>query len=306
MARTFVTDGGMETDLIFHHGVDLPCFASFPLLEDAGGRKVLEGYYDGYAEIAARAGAGLVLETPTWRANAEWGARLGYTEEALARVNADAVAMMVELRARYQATVPEVLVSGAIGPRGDGYHPDAWQSPEEAEVYHRPQIEAFARAGADLVTAYTLTHVGEAAGIVRSARATGIPVTISFTVETDGRLPDGTLLADAVTELDATDPPDAFGVNCAHPTHIEAALAHEGAWRDRITLLRPNASILSHAELDEAEDLDEGDPVALATAYTRLTPLLPHLTVLGGCCGTDTRHVTALWNTAQPKVNEPN
>jgi homocysteine S-methyltransferase len=301
----FVTDGGMETDLIFHHGVDLPDFAAFPLLDTAGGRGLLTRYYDGYATIAQQASAGLMLEAPTWRANPDWGARLGYRAADLARVNTAAIALLAGLRERYTATlgIGTVLVSGMVGPRGDGYvagRPD----PHQAAGYHGPQLEAFAAAGADLATALTLTDVPEAIGIVQAARAVGLPIAISFTVETDGRLPSGPTIADAITTVDATAAPDYYLINCAHPTHIRAGLSQPGTrgqpgpWIDRIIGIRANASLKSHAELDDAEHLDEGDIGTLAAAQADLTAALPALTILGGCCGTDHRHVAALWGTA--------
>lgn len=294
--QRFVTDGGMETDLIFHHGVDLPHFAAFPLVERAEGRALLEGYYVDYERIARGADAGLMLESPTWRANPDWGDRLGYSTRSLNEINRAAIEMLAQLQKVYASTIAEVIVSGMVGPRGDGYRPDAPVDPNEAAEYHRPQLEAFADAGADMATAYTLTDVGEAIGIVRAARDVGLPVAISFTVETDGRLPGGTSLAQAISEVDEAGPPEYFLVNCAHPTHIASGLAHPGPWRKRILGIRANASIKSHAELDEATELDEGDPRALAAAQHQLNDALPNLSIVGGCCGTDARHVATLWS----------
>ena len=293
--RRFVTDGGMETDLIFHRGVDLPDFAAFPLVERAAGRALLEDYYDDYAQIARRAGAGLMLESPTWRANADWGDRLGYSRRSLAEVNRAAIEMLAGLRDGYADSIADVMVSGMIGPRGDGYRPGAPADAEEAAAYHRPQLEAFADAGADMATAYTLTDVGEAIGIVAAAREVGLPIAISFTVETDGRLPGGSPLAQAISEVDRAQGPEYFLVNCAHPTHIASGLSEPGSWRERIFGIRANASAKSHAELDEATELDEGDPSSLAAAHHELAPAFPNLAIIGGCCGTDARHVAALW-----------
>ena len=293
--RPMVTDGGMETDLIFHHGIDLPHFAAFPLLESARGQALLADYYDGYAAIARRAGAGLVLESSTWRANPDWGGRLGYSAADLARVNTAAIALLARLRERYETTVTDIVVSGMVGPQDDDYQPGQLPSADEAAAYHRPQIDAFAQAGADMVSALTLTSTGEAIGIVQAARAAGLPVTISFTVETDGRLPGGLSLAQAITEVDDAGGPDYFMVNCAHPTHIEPALAEPGPWRERLVGVRYNASAKSRAELDQATELDDGSPRLLAAAHAQLSPLLPRLSVVGGCCGTDARHVATLW-----------
>jgi homocysteine S-methyltransferase len=304
--RPMVTDGGLETDLIFHHGVDLPHFAAFPLLDSGRGRALLASYYDGYAAIARRAGAGLVLESPTWRANPGWGAQLGYSPAELAQANTGAIALLARLRDRYSASITEIVLSGMVGPQGDRYQPGRSPGPDEAAAYHQPQIEAFATASADMVSAFTLTSTGEAIGIVQAARAAGLPVTISFTVETDGRVPGGLPLARAISEVDRHADPDYFMVNCAHPTHIALALAEPGPWRQRIRGLRYNASAKSHAELDEASDLDEGNPRLLAGQHAQLAPLLPPVPVLGGCCGTDTRHVAALWAAGhQPRRDTP-
>jgi homocysteine S-methyltransferase len=287
-----VTDGGLETDLVYHHNVDLPDFAAFPLVDGERGRELLLRYYEAYVEIARKAGAGLQLETPTWRASRDWGERLGYSTAELRRVNRDAVAMLARLRDR--AGLDPFLVSGNLGPRGDGYVAGEEVDPDGAAAYHAPQIQAFAEAGADLVSALTLTGTGEAIGIVRAARSAGLPVAVSFTVEVDGRLPDGTPLAAAVTTVDAAAAPDYFMVNCAHPSHIAPGLAG-GDWRSRIVGIRANASAKSHEELDAATDLDEGDPVELARAHDALRPHLPNLALVGGCCGTDARHVAAMW-----------
>ena len=296
----YVTDGGLETDLIFHHGVDLPQFAAFPLLVDPKGRDLLTAYYAAYAEIAAAAGAGLLLETPTWRANHDWGARLGVGADGLAGANADAVGLVAAVGEQYAGSVPEVVVAGQVGPRGDGYVVDETMDPWQARDYHRAQVRVFADAGAALVTALTLTTVNEAIGIVLAARESGMPVSVGFTVETDGRLPDGTSLRAAVEEVDRASPPDWFVVNCAHPSHVAAAVADAGPWLERVGGTRVNASALSHAELDAAEELDEGDPQVLGREQAELAALLPGLRVVGGCCGTDARHVAAMWGVAPP------
>ena len=292
--RPVVTDGGLETDLIYHHDVDLPHFAAFPLVDDVRGRELLRGYYDDYVSIARRAGAALQLETPTWRASSDWGDRLGYSAAELSRVNRDAVRLLAELRD--VSGLDSVLVSGCLGPRGDGYVAGDVVDPDDAATYHSAQVEAFAEAGADLITVLTLTGTGEAIGIVRAARSAGLPVAVSFTVEQDGRLPDGTSLAAAIADVDAAGGPDYYMVNCAHPSHIAVGLDEPGAWRSRIVGIRANASSLSHAELDAATELDEGDPVELATAQERLRPSLANLALIGGCCGTDARHVAAMWD----------
>lgn len=285
----WVTDGGLETDLIFTRGIDLPGFAAYRLLGDTAGRSVLLDYYAEYAAIAASAAAGLLVETPTWRASGDWGVALGDDAAALDRANHAAVDLVREAFAR--AEVGRAAVSGCIGPRGDGYVAGTTAADEAAE-YHQQQIGSLADAGADLVHAMTMTTAAEAVGVVRAARAAGVPVAISFTVETDGTLPDGSPLAAALDAVDAAAAADWYGVNCAHPTHLAAGLDDV---RDRLTFLRPNASTMSHEELDATDTLDSGDIGAVAGGVAALRDHLPGLRVLGGCCGTDSRHVAAMW-----------
>jgi homocysteine S-methyltransferase len=286
----FLTDGGIETTLIFHHGLDLPAFAAFVLLRDEAGTDELRRYYAPYLELAREAGVGFVLESPTWRASPRWAAELGVSEGELEELNRKAIALMEELRGEAAGTV---VISGCVGPQDDGYNPTTKLTAAEARDYHATQITTPADTAADMVTAMTITYAGEAIGLALAARDAGIPVAISFTLETDGRLPSGQGLGEAIAEVDeATDAaPAYYMINCAHPTHFEAVLEPAAAWRDRIVALRANASTKSHAELDEAEELDEGDPVDLGTRYAALRDRLPRLTVLGGCCGTDHRHV---------------
>ncbi len=289
----FLTDGGIETTLIFHDGHDLPHFAAYDLLTRDGGEEALRRYFEPYVRIARDRGVGIVLETATWRANPDWGTRLGHSPAQLAELNRRAVELLDELRAEYETDSTPIVISGCIGPRGDGYVVGEAMTAEEAEAYHATQIATFAGTAADLVTALTMTYVEEALGIVRAARAAGMPVVISFTVETDGRLPSGQALGEAIEQVDsATDGYAAyFMINCAHPSHFDAVLEPGAAWNDRVIGLRANASRLSHAELDEAEELDSGNPEELALEYVALRERLPRLTVLGGCCGTDHRHV---------------
>jgi S-methylmethionine-dependent homocysteine/selenocysteine methylase len=292
--RPFITDGGMETDLIFHGGFDLPQFAAFVLLDDERGSDALRGYYRQYVAIAGEHGVGLILDTPTWRASPDWAAALGYSLEQVAELNRRGVALVQEI-----ADGHEVVVSGCVGPRGDGYSADSTMSASQAEGYHAFQIRTFADARVDMVTALTLTYSDEAVGIVRAAGAAGVPVVISFTVETDGRLPGGQTLGEAIEHVEEETAGGAvyFMINCAHPTHFAATLDDGGSWVQRIRGIRANASAKSHAELDESDELDEGDPPALAESYRELATRMPQLNVLGGCCGTDHRHIRAICET---------
>src|SRR5688572_22392769 len=167
----FLTDGGIETTLIFQEGLELPDFAAFHLLKDAKGEAALRKYFWTYAELAKRFGAGLVLESATWRANADWGTRLGYTRETLAQANRKTIRLLEEIRSALANEKIEVVISGCLGPRGDGYSPDHTMSDRDAEAYHREQIETFADTAADLVTAITMNYVEEALGIARAAES---------------------------------------------------------------------------------------------------------------------------------------
>lgn len=291
----FLNDGGMETTLIFHEGVDLPHFASFVLLNEAEGRRRLADYYEHYLAIARRRGVGIVLDSPTWRANADWGARLGYGPEALKAANAAAIELLAALRAKWETPETPCVISGAIGPRGDGYV-GGEVGADEAEAYHTPQIATFAETEADMVAAYTLNNIGEAIGVARAARTHGMPCVISFTVETDGRLATGKTLREAIETVDRETGayPAYYALNCAHPTHFAPALEAGSAWAARIGGVKANASTRSHAELDESETLDAGDPGDLGRRYRALRRSFPTMRILGGCCGTDHRHLAAI------------
>lgn len=300
----FLTDGGLETTLLFHEGIDLPCFAAFDLLRTKEGREKLKDYYRRYARIAAERKVGFILDSPTWRASADWGDKLGYSAEALKAINEDAIALMLELRSEFETPDLKLIVSGNVGPRGDGYNPANFMSAEAAEAYHAAQVNTFAGSEADMVTVLTMTYPEEAVGIARAARAANMPCAISFTLETDGRLPSGHSLGDAIEMVDAKtgSAPIYYMINCAHPTHFADVLDPGAAWAGRIRGLRANASRKSHAELDKSETLDEGDPAELGGQYRDLLAHLKNFSVFGGCCGTDHRHVTAICEACMPRA----
>ena len=289
----FLTDAGIETTLIFQEKLELPYFAAFHLLQDDQGIDALRRYYRRHASIARDNGAGFILESATWRANSDWATRLGYSPGALAHANRRAIDLLHELRGELETHRSPMVISGCVGPRGDGYRADAVMSPSAAQAYHADQVRVFAGAGADLATAITMTNSNEAIGIVRAAQIHRLPVVISFTVETDGRLPSGERLDEAIAAVDSATASAAsyFMINCAHPTHFACALADGKRWVERIRGVRANASTCSHAELDEATVLDDGDPVDLGERYRELRSRFSHINVLGGCCGTDHRHI---------------
>jgi len=292
----FLTDGGIETTLIFHQGLDLPLFAAFDLLKDDEGTQTLRSYYEPYVALARERGLGLVLESPTWRASPRWASEIGYSEQELQDMNRRAIGLMEELRDRYDAGDAPIVISGCLGPQDDGYKPAMKLTAREAQDYHAVQIATFRDSAADMVTAITMTYADEAVGIARAAQEAGLPVAISFTVETDGRLPSGQGLGEAIEQVDEQTgaAPAYYMINCAHPTHFEGVLEAPEPWLDQIRGLRANASTRSHSELDEAPELDEGDPEDLGLRYVALRAKLPRLNVLGGCCGTDHRHIAAI------------
>ncbi|HEX7026952.1 MAG TPA: homocysteine S-methyltransferase family protein [Gammaproteobacteria bacterium] len=290
----FLTDGGLETTLIFHQGVELPLFAAFDLLKNDEGAGRLRDYFRRYAQIADRNGYGFILESPTWRASRDWGLRLGYDPAQLAEANRKAIVLLEEIRGEFSHTGRPFVISGCFGPRGDGYKTSHY-SADEARDYHLEQMETFADTAVDLVSALTMTNINEAIGIALAAKRCELPVAISFTVETDARLPGGETLAEAIIAVDraTANYPAYYMINCAHPTHFEQQLPGDEVLM-RLRGIRANASKCSHAELDESPVLDDGDPREFGEDYARLKKRIPGLTVLGGCCGTDHRHIEGI------------
>lgn len=298
----FLTDGGIETTLIFLDGHDLPHLAAFDMFKRKDGEAALRGYFRTYAALAERFRAGLILESATWRANPDWGAKLGYSAKELAGVNRRAIALLERVSDEFEGDRNRVVISGCVGPRGDGYFPANVMTEHEAERYHAEQIETFADTAADMIGAFTLNYVEEAIGITRAAEQAGMPAAISFTVETDGRLPSGQTLRAAIEQADAATSryPAYYMINCAHPTHFEHVLAEGEEWTQRIRGLRANASRKSHAELNDSSELDIGDPADLGARHAALKRRMPQLNVLGGCCGTDHRHVEQIAAACSP------
>lgn len=291
----FLNDAGLETDIIFNRGVDIPEFAAHTLLPDPAGREVLTTYFREMLSLANSTGAGFILDCPTWKAHMHWAKDLASTEEEIRQANVDSVAFVAGLRDEFSTNEQPIVLNALIGPRGDAYAPETDIAAAEAEQYHAQQIGWLADTDVDMVSALTFTQADEAIGAVRAAKAAGLPIVVSFTVETDGKLPTGQSLGDAIQQVDlATDNATAyFMVNCAHPDHFSTVI-DDSPWTKRIHGLRCNASRLSHAELDECEVLDDGNPVELAQQYAELKAHMPWLNVFGGCCGSDLRHLSEI------------
>ncbi len=302
--RLFLTDGGLETDFVFNKQIDLPHFAAFPLVENPEQAVLLDAYYREYMEIAKKAGTGFILESPTWRANPDWAYKLGYTESELIQVNRLAIEQLKRIRTDYENQIDLILISGMLGPRGDGYRVENAMTAAEASTYHGLQIRALKEAGADLISALTMNYTEEALGIVLAARDNSMPVVISFTVETDGDLTSGEGLKEAILKVDEESGgyPLYYMINCAHPSHFIDKLQGAAEWKKRIRGIRANASCKSHAELDESPVLDKGDAADLGRWHRELKELLPELSVFGGCCGTDATHVNSICEHVFSKV----
>lgn len=298
----FITDGGLETTLIYHYGIDLPCFAAFDLLKNESGYETLKNYYATYASMAREYRTGLILESPTWRSSEDWGKVLGYSHDELDAVNRKSIDLMREIRDEFRNEYTRIVTSGCIGPRGDGYQPSAMMSAAEAEQYHLRQIKTFSECGADMVTAITMNYAEESIGITQAAARCNIPVAISFTVETDGRLPSGQKLDDAIHLVDAatTSTPAYYMINCAHPEHFEHLFRENKRWINRIRGIRANSSRKSHSELDQATELDEGNPSELGEQYLNLVSRFRNINIFGGCCGTDHRHIDEIIKACLP------
>jgi len=291
----FLTDAGLETDLIFNRGIDIREFAAHTLLPDSVGRTAVASYLRGFLALANDCDAGLVLDSQTWKAHAHWAADLGASPSQLEEANHDAIAFIAALRDEYSTNSKPIVLNGVIGPRGDAYAPEAALAAHEAEEYHSQQVGWLAETEVDMITGLTFTQADEAIGLIRATRKAGLPVVISFTVETDGRLPTGQMLGDAICRVDdATNRGAAyFMLNCAHPEHFSPTLVNE-EWSRRIRGLRCNASRLSHAELDRCDYLDAGNPEELAGQYKAILSTMPWINVFGGCCGTDLRHISRI------------
>lgn len=291
--RPFLTDGGFETWMFFVEGFDAPEFAALVLMDDDSAREKMRAYFERFLIMAEQAGTGFVLDTNTWRGCVEWAEALNLSRDGILRLSRDAVIFAQDIRSAWVSRVNPILINGVVGPAGDGYSANNAPNADRAKTMHLPQISALAETGVDMISAITITNSAEAIGIARAIAEHNLPSVISFTVETDGRLPSGESLAEAVSATDKAtgEAPLYYMVNCAHPDHFRHVLEDNRGWISRIGGLRANASRMSHAELDQSETLDDGNPEEYGELHADLRALVPSLRVVGGCCGTDHRHV---------------
>lgn len=288
----FLTDGGTETWLMYKRGFELPQFSAFHLLNDAGATVAVRDYYRAFAAIAVKLGTPFIFDSLTYRASRDWGRLLGYSDAGLAEMNHKCLDLYREIAAEAGLGADKTVISGCIGPKGDAYKTNEGLTAKGAEDYHGEQIATFKTAGADMVTALTLSATDEAIGIARAAAAAGVPSVLSFTLEKDRKLRSGETLRQAVETVDEAtgNAPAYYMINCSHPLDFGPALARE-PWADRIRGLRANASTLDHGTLCQLGHLEEGDADELAGQYRDLRAAYPSMNVFGGCCGTDHAHV---------------
>ncbi|CAF3596763.1 unnamed protein product [Rotaria socialis] len=304
--KFFITSGGMGTTLIFHEGMDLPFFASFIILKNEVRCEWLKNFYRKFVDIARKYDVGCILKTPTWRASPDWILKLGFAEQDVVDMNRKAIELLCDIRDEYETEKCQIVINGCIGPRGDAYNLTTTMTVEEAQAYHAIQIGVLSQTKADMITAFTLNDPEEAAGMVKAANAVGMPIAISFTVETDGRLAGGKTLKEAIEFVDKVtqNSPIYYMINCAHPTSFEHVLMPDEPWTTRIHGVKGNASKKSHAELDGCKELDSGNPIEFGENNRALLGKLKNLNVFGGCCGTDYRHVEEICKACLDTFNQ--
>ena len=290
--RLYLTEGGIETEIMYKDGFELPQFAMFPLLDDPAALEAMKGIWRRMLGVAADAGFCVVLNGLDYRASPDWGKLLGYSDEGLATMQLRCIDFLRDLARDYESHIEKIYISGTIGPRGDAYALHRTITAAEAEDYHSVQLATLARAGVDMAWAMTFNNIPEAVGLTRAAKTAGLPLAMGLTLDSSCKLKSGPTLAEAVTEIDRqTDTgPEFYACNCSHPLEFEPAL-DGGEWQGRLRCIRPNASAMEKIALCKLGHLEDGDPVELGAQMADVATRLPHMDIFGGCCGTDERHL---------------
>ena len=281
----YLTEGGQETEILYRHGHELPEFAMYPLLDNAQAMSDLESMYRAILDVAAEHGFAALISGLDYRASPDWGEKLGYSRTGLADAVEQSIAFLRDVSRPYQGQIDQILISGMLGPRGDAYSLNRTITANEAEEYHSFQLEILKRAGVDIAGAVTFNNIPEAIGVARAAARIGVPLAISFTLDSSNRLQSGPTLKEAVEAVDAETGdarPDFYGINCSHPLEFEPAL-EPGDWIFRLRSLRPNASARDKMELCAIGHLEEGDPADLGERMGTLARKYPHIDIFGGC-----------------------
>ncbi len=289
---SYLTEGGTETEIMYRHGHELREFAMFELLDSPSAMSDLHDMYRRYLDVAAKHGFGAVMAGLDYRASPDWAEKIGYSRAALADIQHRCIGFLREVAKPYEDQLPRIVISGCCGPRGDAYALNRTITADEAEDYHAVQLETLKDCAVDLVWAATFNNIPEAVGISRAAAGAGLPLYISFTLDSRHRLKSGPSLKDAVeaTDAEAGDArPDFYGINCSHPVEFEPAL-EPGDWFDRVRTLRPNAANMDKVSLCKLGHIEEGDPVELGELMGDLARRYPQIDIWGGCCGTWDRH----------------
>lgn len=289
----YLSEGGQETEIMYKFGHDLPEFAMFTLLDNPSAMAEVRGMYQRYLDVAARHGFAVLMGGLDYRASPDWAGKLGYSASALSDAQLRAIEFLREVSRPYHSLLPEIRYVGIVGPRGDAYELNLTITAAEAEDYHSVQVDTLRKAKVDLVSAMTINSVEEAIGISRAAHAAGLPLSLSFTLDSTSRLKSGPSIREAIEEVDAQTGiarPDFYGINCSHPVEFEPAL-EPGDWILRVRSLRPNAAKMDKSSLCTLGHLEEGDPCELGGEMGELARRYPHIDIWGGCCGTWEMHL---------------
>ncbi|MEJ1962670.1 MAG: homocysteine S-methyltransferase family protein [Gammaproteobacteria bacterium] len=289
----YLTEGGQETEIMYRHGHHLPEFAMYPLLDRPAAMADLRAMYARVLDVAAEHDFVPMLSGLDYRGSPDWGEKLGYSRTALADALLQSIAFLREVARPYEGQVPNILIGGMMGPRGDAYSLNRTITAGEAEEYHSFQIETLKQANVDFVGAVTFNNIPEAVGVARAAKRLGMPLNISFTLDSNHRLKSGPSLKEAIEAVDreAGDArPDFYGINCSHPLEFGPAL-ETGEWILRLRSLRPNASAKDKIDLCQIGHLEDGDPADLGKRMGALARRYSHIDIWGGCCGTWDRHL---------------
>jgi len=292
--QLFLTDDGIETEIMYKWGFELPHFAMYPLLDNPDAMAAMRGMYRRYLDVVARHRLSALMGGLDYRASPDWGALLGYSREGLAEANLRSIAFLRELAAEYADDIAQILIAGYVGPRGDAYKVNRTITAPEAEDYHAAQLATLREADVDLAWALTFNNIPEAIGVARAAAGIGVPLAISFTLDGASRLSSGPSLAEAIETVEAATgaaAPAFYTLNCSHPLEFEPALSTQGDWIERVRGFRPNASKMDKIALCKLGHLEEGDPVELGRLMGALARRYPHMDVWGGCCGTGDVHL---------------
>lgn len=288
----YLSEGGTETELMYKYGFELPHFAMFPLLDNPDAESRMREMFGSYLEVAAKYKTGALMGGLDYRASPDWGELLGYSPDGLAEANLQSIDFLRDIAKEYVSAVPDILIQGLIGPRGDAYERNETITENEAEDYHCVQLETLKKADVDLALAITFNNIPESIGVARAAAKIGVPLAISLTLDSASKLNSGPGLVEAITTIDRETgrSPAFYLINCSHPVEYEPAIG-PGDWINRVRGVRPNASKMEKIALCKIGHLEEGDPVELGALCGDLARRYPHMDVWGGCCGTWSRHL---------------